>query len=108
MSDQSKKTGRGTDGKTGKAGMVEWLVKRLDMPPEVLCGGMRVELRGRECLLVEGCRKILTYTPTLIRLRLHQCVLVVEGERLLCHSYLSGAVGMEGRVSALRFEEEIC
>lgn len=111
MSGEKKKRGNAdseTGGKSGKEGWAEWLIKRLDMPPDVLCGGMRVELRGRESLLVEGCRKILTYTPTLVRLRLSRCVLVIEGERLLCHSYLAGAVGLEGKVCALRFEEEKC
>ena len=83
----------------------EWLVKHLDFPPDVLHGGMRVELRGRELLLVEGCCQILVYTPTLVKLRMKHCVLVIEGERMLCHSYLSGAVGLEGKIKALFLEE---
>lgn len=107
MSGKEKKRGREAQGMGAREGLSEWLIKRLDMPPDVLCGGMRVEMRGRESLLVEGCKKILTYTPTLVRLRLPRCVLVIEGERLLCHSYLAGAVGLEGMVCALRFEEDV-
>ena len=102
---QKKKDGRGCNTR-GKARLGEWLIKRLDIPPELLSGGMRVELRGREYLMVEGCRRILTYTPTLVRLRLHRCVLAVEGERLLCQSYLSGAVTLEGWISGVCFEED--
>ncbi len=105
MSGEKKKSKGVGEAPTGKAGLGEWLIKRLDMPPELLSGGMRVELRGREYLQVEGCRRILTYTPTLVRLRLCRCVLVIEGERLLCHSYLSGAVALEGFVNRLWFEE---
>ena len=87
----------------------EWLVKKLDFPPEVLRGGMRLEMRGRESMMVEGCQKIITYTPALVKLKMHHCVLVIEGERLLCHSYLSGAVGLEGMVDHVFFEgEELC
>lgn len=93
-------------GRDGREHLPEWLVKRLDFPPDVLCGGLRVEMRGRESLTVEGCRKILVYTPTLIKLKMHRCVLVIEGERLLCHAYLSGAVGLEGMVNCLHFEDE--
>ena len=109
MSEEQKKKEGGEDTPKGKAGLREWLVKRLDIPPELISGGMRVELRGREYLTVEGCRRILTYTPTLVRLRLCRCVLAVEGERLLCHSYLSGAVTLEGYICRLGFEEdEVC
>ncbi len=106
MSEEQKKNAREDLPPTGKAGLCEWLIKRLDIPPEFLSGGMRIELRGREYLQVEGCRRILTYTPTLTRLRLCRCVLVIEGERLLCHSYLSGAVAIEGHICRLWFEED--
>ena len=92
--------------KKDRENLPEWLVKRLDFPPDVLHGGLRIEVRGRELVTVEGCRKILTYTPSLVRLRLSCCVLVIEGERLLCHSYLSGAVGLEGVLHTIAFEEE--
>lgn len=106
MSEEQKKKAREDASSTGKAGLGEWLVKRLDIPPEFVSGGMRVELRGRSYLTVEGCRRILTYTPALMRLRLCRCVLAVEGERLLCHSYLSGAVAIEGHICRLWFEED--
>ena len=106
MSGEQKKKERTGATSVGRAGLTEWLIKRLDMPPELLSGGMRIELRGREYLTVEGCRRILTYTPNLMRLRLCRCVLAVEGERLLCHSYLSGAVAIEGHICRLGFEED--
>ena len=103
MSERSKK--KPTSDK--RAVLPEWMVKRLDFPPEILRGGMRIELRGRESLLVEGCRQILLYTPTIVKLQMRGCCLVIEGERLLCHSYLSGAVGLEGHLVSFHFEEAV-
>ena len=83
----------------------EWLAVRLDLPPDILSGGMRAELRGRNLLTVQGCRRILTYTPTCIRLQMKDTVLAVRGRRLGCTSYLAGAVGVDGLVVSLSFED---
>lgn len=81
----------------------EWMAVHLDFPPDVWEGGMRLELRGRHALTVHGCRKILSYAPEEIRLALKGCQLSVRGARLICSSYLAGAVGIDGRVDALTF-----
>ncbi len=102
-----------TNGKPGKRGaepgdrrpLPEWLAVRLDLPPDILSGGMRVELRGRNLLTVHGCRRILTYTPTCIRLEMKGAVLSVRGRRLGCTSYLAGAVCVDGLVESLAFED---
>ena len=96
------------DKKTRGRSLADWLVRGLDLPPEMLQGGMRVEVRGRDALMVEGCRKILAYTPDEVKLQMAGCLLVIEGEGMLCHSYLSGAVGLEGRVCCIRYEEGVC
>ncbi len=84
----------------------EWMAVHLDFPPDVWSGGMRVELRGRNALTVHGCRKILSYNPEEIRLTMKGCTLSVRGKRLVCSSYLAGAVGIDGRVDDLSFEGE--
>lgn len=83
----------------------EWLAVHLDFPPDVWEGGMRLELRGRHALTVCGCRRILSYDPAEICLRLKGCTLTVRGARLICSSYLAGAVGIDGRVDALCFSD---
>lgn len=84
----------------------EWLAVHLDIPPDVWAEGLRLELRGRHALTVHGCRRILAYHPEEIRLWVKEAVLCVRGERLICTSYLAGAVGIDGRVDALTFEPE--
>ena len=84
----------------------EWLAVKLDFPPDMFEGGMRLELRGRNSLLVHGCRRILHYAPEEMRLKMKSCVLCIKGERLICHSYLAGAVGIEGKIDGICFCEE--
>ena len=110
MNDRKKKSPRTSDSACpdhSRRSVPEWLAVKLDFPPDILSGGMRLELRGRNTLLVHGCRKILHYTPQEMRLLVSECVLSVTGERLVCHSYLSGAVGIEGKVNSLCFSDEM-
>ncbi len=83
----------------------EWLSLRLDIPADMASGGIHLDLRGRNTLTVHGCRRIVDFTPSRIRLTLPGCDLVVEGERLTCTSYLAGAVGIEGCICRMAFED---
>ncbi len=83
----------------------EWLSVCLDIPSDV-GDGIRIDLRGRHTLTVHGCRRILDFAPTEIRLALPDTTLVIAGERLICTSYLAGAVGVEGCICCIRFEDE--
>lgn len=105
-----KKKSEGPRGATGRDGtkrpVPEWLAVKLDFPPDVISGGLRVELRGRNTLLIHGCRRILHYTPCEMRLSVADCVLCITGERLICHSYLAGAVGIEGQINGIFFADD--
>lgn len=86
-------------------GLGRWLINRLDIPADVVEGGLRAELRGRSTLTVNGCKRILEYTPSLIRLKVWRCVLCVRGTGLSCSSYFAGAVGIEGEIDSISFED---
>lgn len=83
----------------------EWLAVHLDVPADLCTGGLRLDLRGRNTLTVYGCRRIVDFTPTSIRLAMANCDLLVEGMRLSCTSYLAGAVGIEGRIDRVMFSD---
>ncbi len=83
--------------------LLEWLAVKLDMPADVLSGGVRLDMRGRNTLTVHGCTRILDFSPCEIRLSLGDCALTVVGERLICTSYLAGAVGIEGKINSICF-----
>lgn len=84
----------------------ERLCRRLDLPPDSLPGGGLLEVRGQSSVTVKGCGRILTYTPELIRIRRQGGVLCVRGKRLSCTSYYVGAVGIDGWIGSISFEEE--
>ena len=53
---------RTRSGRTGeKIPLAELLSRRFDIPADVLCGGLTVELRGRNDLYITGCERILSY-----------------------------------------------
>ena len=86
--------------------LTEWLAVKLDMPADVLSGGIRLDMRGRNTLTVHGCTKILDFSPCEISLLLGDCTLTVGGQRLICTSYLAGAVGIEGCICSIQFHDE--
>ncbi len=98
--------GRKRENREERGSVKERLCRALDLPPDVFPGESLVEIRGRGFLSVSGCRGILDYTPDEIRLSLRKGSLRVEGKRLICTSYLAGAVGIDGQILSVRFEEE--
>lgn len=94
---------RGGDGEAPT--LAEWLAVKLDVPADVLEGGIRLDMRGRHTLTVHGCKRILDVSPCEIRLSLGSYSLIVCGRRLICTAYLGDAVGIEGCMTALRFED---
>ncbi len=80
--------------------------EKYDIQPELLLGGCRLELRGRSSLAVGGCRGIIEYSPSIIRLRLRDGKLTVTGESLTCDSYTGGEVLISGRVNIMEFEDK--
>ena len=94
---------KGCKKKRERRGFAELLACEQDIPPEILCGGCFIELRGRNQLVVRGCRRIVVYTPTKIILKLKRELLEVCGKRLSCITYLAGAVTVEGLVDSVAF-----
>ena len=91
--------------KDKRMGAVEWLERKFDITPDVL-DGVRIELYGQNKLLLQGCRKILKYGEEEMLLDLGRMRLRVCGERLWCTSFISGALGVGGRICSVSFEEE--
>lgn len=89
-----------------KETLKEKLCRTLDLCPDVFGKESYVEIRGRGSMTVSGCRRILQYTPKQICLSLERGRLSVEGENLICTSYFSGSVGIDGHLIGVRFEEE--
>ncbi|MBQ3507160.1 MAG: YabP/YqfC family sporulation protein [Clostridia bacterium] len=96
---------KGTETEGEKRPLTEWLAVKLDVPADTLSGGIRLDMRGRNTLTVHGCTRILDYSPCEIRLACHEFSLTICGQRLICTSYLAGAVGIDGCICSLQFED---
>ena len=81
----------------------EWLAVKLDITADAAGDGLRLDMRGRHTLLVHGCSRILDFNPCEVRLAVEDSVLTVRGRRLICTSYLAGAVGIEGYICGISF-----
>ena len=81
-----------------KRTLAERLAIDMDVPPELLSGGCFIEIRGRNSVVVRGCRRILTYSETKVSLKLRRESVEITGKRLTCISYLAGAVAVEGYI----------
>ena len=80
----------------------ELLSKLADIPAD-LSSGMSLEMRGRNELLLCGCREILCYSPE--RIRIIQCgyCVSVEGRRLTMTSYSDGRINVCGEIDRIDY-----
>ncbi len=92
--------------KSRKRGIVEYLSLKAELPSDALAGEVRIELRGRNSLFLGGCRRIVKYSPELIVFRIKGGEVFIKGDALICTSYHSGTVGIEGRIGSVSFSEE--
>lgn len=80
---------------------VEKLSRFFDLPADTVGGGLTLELRGRNNLLISGCEEILEYSTERIRLRLRRGQIVVCGCRLTMTTYYHGQTGIDGEIRGI-------
>ena len=87
----------------------ERICRILDISPETLPHGHAVEILGKSLVRVRGGGSILLYTPEEIRIDIPKGkeYLSVKGEELSCSSYNRGALGIEGVIRSVSFEENL-
>lgn len=89
-----------------KPSIRERVQRALDIPPDAIFSECMIELRGRSLITVHGCGRIARYLPDEIMLDTASGCVRIVGERLICVSFSSGSVGIEGRVKSVIFTEE--
>lgn len=85
-----------------KPTIAERLGELMDIPADLSCG-MTLELRGRNELLLCGCRQIVEYSNTCIRIVLGKSTLCLLGRRLRMSSYSEGRIVVRGEIDAFDF-----
>ena len=89
-----------------KKGLLEFLAVKTALPSDALLGEMRIELRGRNTLFMQGCRRILKYSPEEMIMAAKGFSISVKGERLVCSTYHDGVVSIDGIISGVEFDAE--
>ena len=87
--------------------IAERICESLDITPDVLPGGYKIEIHGRNGIKVSGCGRILLYAPCEIRVELSGTVLAIVGRDLVCVAYSSGSVEIEGKINDVLFKDRI-
>ena len=85
-----------------KRSFSELLVSECDIPGELVSGSY-VEIRGRLSVRIRGCRRIVSYSPSKVVVKLKRELLCVSGKRLTCLTYFAGAISVEGIIDSVRF-----
>ena len=92
--------------KEERRSLLEYLSVTGDIGGDSLAGDLYLEMRGRNSLIIKGCRRILAYSPECIILKAKKDTITIKGKRLACTSYHSGSVGIEGAIFSLIFGAE--
>ena len=95
MSDKEKST--------SKNGLLKFVCEKTGITGDELAGEATLELRGRNFLLIGGCKRIEKYSPCLMVMRVRGDILSIRGEGLACSSFHCGNVSVEGRIDAIEF-----
>lgn len=89
-----------------KKDLLTGAMRYLDIPREVLPGGFGITLSGQGSLTVRGCRRILQYGATCIRLSIgKKKALSVKGRDLICTVFDGEQATVEGLIESIAFEE---
>ena len=89
-----------------KKDLLTGAMRYLDIPREMLPGGFGITLSGQSSLTVRGCRRILQYGATEIRLSLgEKKALAIGGSDLICTVFDGEQATVEGLIESLAFEE---
>ena len=86
-----------------KRSFSEFLTCECDIPGELISGGCHIEMKGRNCMKIRGCRKIISYSPNKVVMKMKREVICVIGKRLTCLTYFAGAVSVEGIIDSVSF-----
>lgn len=87
----------GCDKNKKYCGFIERVGSKLDISGDII-NGIHVDIRGRNNITIQGCKKILVYTTHEVRIKLNGEVICVRGDELYCTAYHSGVVEIDGYI----------
>lgn len=88
--------------KKKKFGM-ESLEKFLGVPIGVVSNAMHMEMNGNREVVVEGCRNILQYDTTDIKVDVGKMMIAFEGRNLVIKKFSTSSLIIEGFIISINF-----
>lgn len=86
-----------------RRGLVEYLALKTELPADALTGDFRIEIRGRNTLFMQGCRRIIKYAPDEMIMAAKGFEVSIKGRRLICTTYHDGTVTVDGFINGVDF-----
>ncbi|MDF2502056.1 MAG: sporulation protein YqfC [Anaerosporomusa subterranea] len=86
-----------------KKGRMQRLAGLLELPQDIVLDLPRMTMLGNIQMLVENHKGIIEYTPELVRIRLKQGELVINGSDLVLGNLQAEQILVEGTMSEIRF-----
>lgn len=73
---------------------------------DLLPTGEMAVLYGDRRITVQGCKKILAYSPMEIRLQLKNSILAVRGSGLICSCFSGGCTTLQGQILCVEYQKK--
>jgi sporulation protein YqfC len=86
-----------------KRGRMQRLAGLLELPQDIMLDLPRVTMLGNIQLLIENHKGIIEYTPELVRIRLKQGELVINGSELVLGNLQAEQILVEGTLNEIRY-----
>ena len=86
-----------------KKGRMQRLAGLLELPQDIILDLPRVTMLGNIQLLIENHKGIIEYTPELVRIRLKQGELVINGSELVLGNLQAEQILVEGILNEIRY-----
>lgn len=76
----------------------------LEIPQDIVMDLPRITMLGNKQLLVENHKGIIEYTPSLVRIKLSQGELIVNGSGLTLGNFQAEQILIEGTVREIQYD----
>lgn len=87
-----------------RKGNLQSLAGFLDIPQDIVLDLPRITMLGNQQLLVENHKGIIEYTPSVVRIKLNQGELFVQGENLTLGNLQAEQILVEGVVRGITYD----
>lgn len=76
----------------------------LDIPQDIVLDLPRITMLGNQQLLVENHKGIIEYTPSLVRIKLNQGELFIQGQNLTLGNLQAEQILVEGTLRGITYD----